>query len=155
MEGVQPMTSAVHATLPMREDVVADGGDAARVLSNAPSPPTASSSCPRWWNSRGRPERTDPQGRLSTGWRPATFSAEELARAQVAAIEAANPSLNAYIVATPDKAIEMAKAADARRARGEAGRLEGAAIGVKDLSPPTACGTTAGSNILRRLRPAL
>ena len=36
VEGVAPMTSAVHAVLPMREDVVADGGDAARVLSNAP-----------------------------------------------------------------------------------------------------------------------
>ena len=36
VEGVVPMASAVHAKLPMREDVVADGGDAARVLSNAP-----------------------------------------------------------------------------------------------------------------------
>ena len=36
VEGVVPMTSAVHAVLPMRDDVVADGGDAARVLSNAP-----------------------------------------------------------------------------------------------------------------------
>ncbi len=34
--GVEPMTSAVAATLPMREDVVIDGGDPARVLSNAP-----------------------------------------------------------------------------------------------------------------------
>jgi aspartyl-tRNA(Asn)/glutamyl-tRNA(Gln) amidotransferase subunit C len=36
VEGVEPMASAVHATLPLREDVVADGGDAAKVLSNAP-----------------------------------------------------------------------------------------------------------------------
>jgi len=36
VEGVEPMASAVAATLPLREDVVADGGDAARVLSNAP-----------------------------------------------------------------------------------------------------------------------
>ncbi len=35
-DGVEPMTTAVHATLPMRDDVVTDGGDAARVLSNAP-----------------------------------------------------------------------------------------------------------------------
>ena len=34
--GVEPMASAVKSTLPMREDVVADGGDAAKVLSNAP-----------------------------------------------------------------------------------------------------------------------
>ncbi|MDX2237565.1 MAG: Asp-tRNA(Asn)/Glu-tRNA(Gln) amidotransferase subunit GatC [Hyphomonadaceae bacterium] len=37
VEGVAPMTSAVEgAALPMREDVVTDGGDPARVLANAP-----------------------------------------------------------------------------------------------------------------------
>lgn len=35
-DGVEPMTSAVAATLPMREDVVTEGGDPAKVLSNAP-----------------------------------------------------------------------------------------------------------------------
>lgn len=35
-DGVEPMTSAVHQALPMREDVVTDGGDADRVLANAP-----------------------------------------------------------------------------------------------------------------------
>ena len=35
-DGVEPMTSCVEAKLPMREDVVADGGDAARALKNAP-----------------------------------------------------------------------------------------------------------------------
>ena len=35
-DGVEPMTSAVAVTLPMREDVVTEGGDPARVLSNAP-----------------------------------------------------------------------------------------------------------------------
>jgi aspartyl-tRNA(Asn)/glutamyl-tRNA(Gln) amidotransferase subunit C len=35
-EGVEPMTSAVAAKLPMREDVVTEGGDAAKVLANAP-----------------------------------------------------------------------------------------------------------------------
>jgi aspartyl-tRNA(Asn)/glutamyl-tRNA(Gln) amidotransferase subunit C len=35
-EGVEPMTSVVAAKLPMREDVVTDGGDPERVLANAP-----------------------------------------------------------------------------------------------------------------------
>lgn len=35
-DGVEPMTSAVAVPLPMREDVVTDGGDAERVLANAP-----------------------------------------------------------------------------------------------------------------------
>ena len=33
---VEPMTTAVAAALPMREDVVTDGGDPAKVLANAP-----------------------------------------------------------------------------------------------------------------------
>ncbi len=35
-DGVEPMTSAVAVTLPMREDVVSDGAYPERVLSNAP-----------------------------------------------------------------------------------------------------------------------
>jgi len=34
--GVEPMTTSVQMTLPMRDDVVTEGGDPARVLSNAP-----------------------------------------------------------------------------------------------------------------------
>jgi aspartyl-tRNA(Asn)/glutamyl-tRNA(Gln) amidotransferase subunit C len=36
VEGVEPMTSVTPMKLSMREDVVSDGGDAARVLANAP-----------------------------------------------------------------------------------------------------------------------
>jgi aspartyl-tRNA(Asn)/glutamyl-tRNA(Gln) amidotransferase subunit C len=35
-EGVQPMASTEAVSLPMREDVVTDGGDPAKVLANAP-----------------------------------------------------------------------------------------------------------------------
>jgi aspartyl-tRNA(Asn)/glutamyl-tRNA(Gln) amidotransferase subunit C len=35
-DGVEPMTSAVQVALPMREDVVTEGGDPDVVLSNAP-----------------------------------------------------------------------------------------------------------------------
>jgi aspartyl-tRNA(Asn)/glutamyl-tRNA(Gln) amidotransferase subunit C len=35
-DGVEPMTSAVAVTLPMREDVVTEGGDARAILANAP-----------------------------------------------------------------------------------------------------------------------
>ena len=37
VEGVEPMTSAVAATLPLREDEVTDGGDADAILANAPA----------------------------------------------------------------------------------------------------------------------
>lgn len=36
IEGVEPMTSAVAAELPMRDDVVTDGDNPQRVLANAP-----------------------------------------------------------------------------------------------------------------------
>ena len=36
-DGVEPMTSAVAATLPLREDEVTDGGDADAILANAPA----------------------------------------------------------------------------------------------------------------------
>lgn len=36
VEGVEPMTSVTPMKLPMREDKVTDGGNAAKVLANAP-----------------------------------------------------------------------------------------------------------------------
>ena len=35
-DGVEPMASAVDLKLPMREDVVPEGGDPSKVLANAP-----------------------------------------------------------------------------------------------------------------------
>ena len=82
-----------------------------------------------------------------------TFSSVELTQAFVDAIEASNPSLNAYVVETPDKALEMAKASDARRAKGDAGKLEGAPLGIKDLYCTKGVRTTACSNILGEFTP--
>jgi aspartyl-tRNA(Asn)/glutamyl-tRNA(Gln) amidotransferase subunit C len=36
VEGVEPMASAVDLKLPMRDDVVTEGGDPVRILANAP-----------------------------------------------------------------------------------------------------------------------
>ena len=36
VEGVEPMTSVIPMRLPMRTDIVTDGGIAAKVLANAP-----------------------------------------------------------------------------------------------------------------------
>ena len=56
------------------------------------------------------------------------FSSEEITNAHLKAIERSRP-LNAYVIETPHKALEMAKASDARRAKGAAGPLEGAPLG--------------------------
>lgn len=82
-----------------------------------------------------------------------TFSSVELTDAFIAAIEKANPHLNAFVLPTPDKARAMAKASDARRAKGEAGLLEGAPLGVKDLFCTEGVRTTACSKILGDFTP--
>jgi len=82
-----------------------------------------------------------------------TFSAEELARAHLDAIAAANPHLNAFVLETPEKAMEMAKASDARRAKGEAGPLEGISLGIKDLFCTEGVESTAASKILKGFKP--
>ncbi|MBR0651587.1 Asp-tRNA(Asn)/Glu-tRNA(Gln) amidotransferase subunit GatA [Roseomonas terrae] len=81
------------------------------------------------------------------------ISAEELTRAHVAAIEALNPKINALITVTAEHAIEAAKASDTRRARGEAGPLEGIPLAVKDLFCTEGVPTTAGSKILEGFVP--
>ena len=80
------------------------------------------------------------------------ISAVELTRAHLAAMEKAR-ALNAYIVETPDKALAMAGASDARIARGEAGALEGLPIGVKDLYATEGVHTQACSHILDGFKP--
>jgi aspartyl-tRNA(Asn)/glutamyl-tRNA(Gln) amidotransferase subunit A len=81
-----------------------------------------------------------------------SFSSAELTKAHVAAVEAAR-GLNAFVVETPEKALEMAKASDARRARGEAGPLDGAPLGVKDLFCTEGVASTAASKILGGFKP--
>ena len=80
------------------------------------------------------------------------FTAEELTRAHIEAVGAAR-ALNAYVLETPDRALDMARASDARRKRGEAGPLEGAPLGVKDLFCTEGVRTTACSNILGEFAP--
>ncbi len=81
------------------------------------------------------------------------FSATELTRAHLAAIEAANPALNAYVLPTPERALAMAKASDARIKTGEAGALEGIPLGIKDLFATKGVLTTACSHILDGFTP--
>ncbi len=81
------------------------------------------------------------------------ISAEELTRAHVDAMEALNPRLNAFITITPERALSAARASDAKRARGEAGPLEGIPLAIKDLFCTEGVQTTAGSKILEGFIP--
>ncbi len=80
------------------------------------------------------------------------ISSVEITRAHLEAIERAR-ALNAYIVVTADKALDMAAASDVRLARGEGGPLEGLPIGVKDLYATEGVHTQACSHILDGFKP--
>ena len=81
------------------------------------------------------------------------FTAVELTEAYLSAIEAANGGLNAYVKVTADKARDMAKASDARLAKGEGGALEGIPLGIKDLFGTEGVHTQAASHILDGFEP--
>lgn len=82
-----------------------------------------------------------------TGLARGDFTAVELTGAHLAAIEKAR-ALNAFITETPDRAMAMARAADARRAAGDARPIDGLPVAVKDLFCTDGVRTTAGSHIL-------
>ena len=86
------------------------------------------------------------------GLKKKQFSAVDLTDAYLAAMEKARV-LNAYIVETPEKAREMAKASDARLAAGQGGALEGIPLGIKDLFATEGVHTQACSHVLDGFKP--
>ena len=87
------------------------------------------------------------------GLKQKSFSSTELTRAYLAAIEAANPKLNAYVAITPEQALEGASLADRRYASGGDGPLEGIPLGIKDLFGTKGVHTQAASHILDGFKP--
>ena len=82
------------------------------------------------------------------------FTATEVAAAFNANVAAAQTALNAFIIATPEKALEAAAASDAKRTAGQPlGRLGGVPIGMKDLFATKGVQTTAASHILEGFSP--
>ncbi|KAJ8137920.1 hypothetical protein OY671_008867, partial [Metschnikowia pulcherrima] len=82
------------------------------------------------------------------------FTATEVAAAFNAAVAAAQPALNAFIVTTPEKASEAAAKVDADRAAGKAsGKMAGVPIGMKDSFATKGVQTTAASRILEGFTP--
>ncbi|MDX2095915.1 MAG: Asp-tRNA(Asn)/Glu-tRNA(Gln) amidotransferase subunit GatA [Alphaproteobacteria bacterium] len=81
------------------------------------------------------------------------LSSVELTQAHLDAIEKHNAALNAYVHLTPEIALGMAERADAKRAKGEAGRLEGIPIGIKDLFCTKGVASQAASKILSGFKP--
>ena len=66
------------------------------------------------------------------GLRDKKFSASELTKSYIAAMEQ-NRDLNAYVLETPETALEQAKVSDANYIAGTNRALEGIPLGIKDL----------------------
>lgn len=77
-----------------------------------------------------------------------SLSAVELAKANIEAIESGNEALNAFVLVTTEKALEMAEASQEKLDKGEGGALEGIPLGIKDLFCTKGVRTTACSHIL-------
>ena len=89
---------------------------------------------------------------LSAAMAKKDASALEVVDAHLAKLDE-HRALNAFITETPDKGRAMAKASDERRAKGEAGLLEGVPLAIKDLFCTEGVQTTAGSHILEGFVP--
>ncbi len=90
---------------------------------------------------------------MRDGLKAKQFSAVELADAHLKEIEKTNAHYNSFITITRDKAMEMAKASDAKLAKGAGGLIEGIPVGVKDLFCTKDVLTTAASHILDGFKP--
>ena len=90
---------------------------------------------------------------LRDGMAAGDFSAREVAEAFNERVAEAS-ALNAFLVTTPDAALEAADRADAARQKGEASaKLAGIPVGIKDLFCTAGVETTAGSQILKGFVP--
>ncbi len=80
------------------------------------------------------------------------FSSTELTQAHIDNM-AQHKNLNAFIVETPELALEQAKASDERRASGKVKALDGIPLAIKDLFCTKDVQTTAASRILQGFIP--
>src|SRR5580704_10423853 len=81
------------------------------------------------------------------------LSPVELTKAVIARSKEVNPKLNALTYTFYDRAIDMAKKAEARYMKGRPRPLEGIPVAIKDFHPVKGEITTLGSKVLKDFRP--
>jgi len=81
------------------------------------------------------------------------LSSVDLTRAYLDRIDALDGQLHAYLVVTSEQALEQARRADERRAKGEDDPLLGIPVAYKDVLCTKGIETTCGSKILAGYRP--
>jgi aspartyl-tRNA(Asn)/glutamyl-tRNA(Gln) amidotransferase subunit A len=85
---------------------------------------------------------------LAAGLAARRFSSLDLALHFLGRIERLGPQLNAFVTVTADRALQEARRADERRAKGEAGPLTGVPIAHKDIFCTNGILTTCSSKML-------
>jgi aspartyl-tRNA(Asn)/glutamyl-tRNA(Gln) amidotransferase subunit A len=85
---------------------------------------------------------------LAAGLAARRYSSLELTLHFLGRIERLGPELNAFVTVTADRALEDARRADERRARGEAGPLTGVPVAHKDIFCTNGILTTCSSRML-------
>ena len=84
--------------------------------------------------------------------RKGDVTSQELTQGYLTAIEGAGP-LNAFVHHTPEQALDQARAADARIAKGDAPDMCGIPLGIKDLFCTKGVPSQAASGILNGFKP--
>ena len=85
---------------------------------------------------------------LAEGLKSKAFSSLELTESFLKRIERLDPSINAFITVTPEKALAAAKAADVALSEGTAGPLTGIPIAQKDIFCTEGVRSSCGSKML-------
>ena len=91
---------------------------------------------------------TKTLAQLSAGLKAGEYSSVELTQHFLSRIEQFDSQLNSFITVTPEQALEQAKAADARRAAGDAADLTGIPIAHKDIFCTQGVRTSCASKML-------
>ena len=85
---------------------------------------------------------------LAEGLKSKAFSSLELTESFLKRIDRLDPSINAFITVTPEKALAAAKAADVALSEGTAGPLTGIPIAQKDIFCTEGVRSSCGSKML-------
>ncbi len=84
-----------------------------------------------------------------------SISSEELTRAHLEWIASIDDRVGSFLLATPEIALDQARAADARRKSGETGDLLGVPLAIKDVISTRDVRTTCGSKMLENFEPII
>jgi len=142
--GTEPMSHALDVVQPLRPDVVTEQDQRELIQSQAPAVEAGLYLVPKVIEY----VLDSTVGELRSALERGQASSVELTQAFLGRIHALNGALNAFISVDDETSLAQARAADALRARGEAGPLTGIPVAHKDIFCTRDLRTTCGSRML-------